>query len=348
MRKIARLGRVDRRILIKVGRRSGDPATALRFQAVARLAAGSSTVKVARELDLAVSTVAGAAKRFARDGQYGLYDQRRFNGKTKADHRFRKRVVALLSSTPDQFRWRRPTWTRELLCLQMRSEGFPAVAVCTMGRVLAWLGARLGTPKPIVLCPWPRDARLRRISQIRALEARASAKEPVLYEDEVDIHLNPKVGRDWMLPGQQRRLVTPGKNKKFYLAGALDVRSGRLHTTGARSKNAVLFCDLLHLLARTYRHANRIHLIVDNYGIHKAQRTIQAFEALKGRVVLHFLPPYCPDANRIERVWQDLHANVTRNHHCKTMGRLLVNTRRYLNDYVWRRVTGSNPLKLAA
>ena len=34
---------------------------------------------------------------------------------------------------------------------------------------------------------------------------------------------------------------------------------------------------------------------------------------------MHFLPPYCPDANRIERVWQDLHANVTRNHRCKSL-----------------------------
>jgi transposase len=348
MAKIARLGRVQRRILIKIGRRSGDPATALRFHAVARLAAGGSTVTVALELDLARSTVAGAAKRFAKDGPYGLYDQRRFNGATKANHPFQQRVAALLRSTPEEFRWRRPTWTRELLCLQMKSEGWPTVAVCTMGRVLACLGARLGTPKPIVLCPWPRDARLRRLAEIRALEARASAREPVLYEDEVDIHLNPKVGRDWMLPGQQRRLVTPGKNRKFYLAGALDVRTGRLHTTGATSKNAGLFCDLLALLARTYPRATRIHLVVDNYVIHSAKKTLERLSELRDRIVLHFLPPYCPDANRIERVWQDLHANVTRNHHCKTMGRLLGNARYYLNAYVWRRVTGSAALKLAA
>jgi hypothetical protein len=35
--------------------------------------------------------------------------------------------------------------------------------------------------------------------------------------DEVDIHLNPRIGRDWMLPGMQRRIVTPGKDEKRYL-----------------------------------------------------------------------------------------------------------------------------------
>jgi len=45
---------------------------------------------------------------------------------------------------------------------------------------------------------------------------------------------------------------------------------------------------------------------------------------------LHFLPPYCPDDNRIERVWQDLHANVTRNHRCRTMEELMAQVRLYL------------------
>jgi hypothetical protein len=31
-----------------------------------------------------------------------------------------------------------------------------------------------------------------------------------------------------------------------------------------------------------------------------------------------------PDDNRIERVWLDLHASVTRNHRCRTEGELMV------------------------
>lgn len=227
----------------------------------------------------------------------------------------------------------------------MKEERWPEVAVCTMGRVLACLGARLGMPKPVVLCPWKRDAREARLTELRALEARASVTAPVLYSDEVDVHLNPKIGRDWMLPGQQRRVATPGKNQKFYLAGALDVRTGVLHTTGTAQKNAGLFCELLELLDKTYGpEVRRIHLIVDNDGIHSAKETLRVLAALKGRIVLHFLPPYCPDANRIERVWQDFHADVTRNHRCKTMKALLENAREYLQRYLWRRVTGAGPI----
>lgn len=334
---VPRMGRNERRWLVKIGKTNRDADTVLRFLAVAKLGAGKGTREVARELEVAVSTVVRAGQRFTDKGVAGLYDGRRSNGKSKVDDGFLRTLNRILRRTPDQFGWQRPTWTRELLCKQMELEGFPRVAVCTMGRALAKIGARLGTPKPVVNCPWKRDARDARLRELKALEAAATESEPVLYSDEVDIHLNPKIGRDWMPRGYQRKVLTPGQNEKFYLAGALDARTGRLHVTGGFKKNAALFCQMLDVLVARYPKATRIHLIVDNYCIHSARLTERHLAALKGKVVLHFLPPYCPDSNRIERVWQDLHANVTRNHRCRTMKRLLENTKRYLDNYVSRR-----------
>jgi transposase len=345
MHIVPRIDRAERRDLWRIGRKSGDLATALRFCAVVLLGAGRSSPEVSDVLGIAISTVVRAGHAFVELGVEGLYDKRRGNGRRKVGRAFEARIAKWLQRTPDQFGWRRFTWTRELLCLHARREGLVEVSVTTMGRVLARAGARLGTPKPIVLCPWPRDTREARVAEIRALEKRATATEPVLYSDEVDIHLNPKIGRDWMLPGEQRCIVTPGKNEKFYLAGALDVRSGALISTGLEHKGAELFCQLLRTLNERYGPSvRRIHLIVDNYCIHSAQKTRRVLDELGGRIVLHFLPPYCPEVNRIERVWQDLHANVTRNHRCKTMKALLSNARDYLDRYVWRQKTGLAPV----
>ena len=334
---VPRMARSQRRLLIRTGKRSGDVDTALRFVADAKLAEGKKTPIVAAELEIAVSTVVRAGNRFCERGVAGLLDGRRNNGQAKADSKFRRRLERVLLRTPDQFGWKRPTWTRELLCMQMKFEGFALVSVATMGRALRAIGARLGTPKPIVACPWKRSAREARLHEIRDLVARATKDEPVLYSDEVDIHLNPKIGRDWMPKGHQRRVLTPGQNEKFYLAGALDARTGELHVTGDYSKNAALFCDMLELVVARYPNARKVHLIVDNYCIHSAKLVQTRLAVLKGRVVLHFLPPYCPDANRIERVWQDLHANVTRNHRCRTMAKLLMKAKDYLDSYISRR-----------
>jgi transposase len=312
------------------------------------MGAGRKVTEVARLLDVAVAHVSRTRSRYLRDGIEGLRDQRQGNGRRKVSSEFLNALMLLLAGRPCDHGWMRPTWTRELLCLQMQQLGFPRVASCTMGRALWHMGARLGTPKPIVLCPWPAARRERVLLAIHRLEARASAAEPVLYSDEVDIHLNPKIGRDWMLKGLQRRIITPRQNKKFYLAGALDVRSGKLLTTGSENKNAALFCQLLWLLAARYRRARRVHLILDNYGIHKAHAVERVLASLNARIVLHFLPPYCPDHNRIERVWLDLHANVTRNHKCTTMSELLSNARQYVDAYRWRAASRRTPLRIAA
>jgi transposase len=114
-----------------------------------------------------------------------------------------------------------------------------------------------------------------------------------------------------MLRGTQRWIPTPGKNEKYYVTGALDVRTGKVIATGNAHKNVDLVIALLRRLVGTYPWAKRVHLVVDKYCFHKAKRTQRVLVELGGKVVLYFLPPYCPQANRLERVWFDLHANAT-------------------------------------
>jgi len=332
-REIPRMSRVRRRELIRTGRRYGDAATAVRFHIVAELAAERSRNEVARRLSVSVSTVVKIADRYVEMGVAGLFDQRSANGPTKVDEAFLNELRAILVQTPPAFGWIRPTWTRELLCKEMQSRNFPSVSVCTMGRALHSIGARLGRAKPIVLCPWPAEEREKRLKQLRRLASRSSVDEPVYFEDEVDIDFNPRIGRDWVLPGGRRFVVTPGQNQKHYIAGALNAKTRRLFWVEHPTKNSVLFCKLLWLLVRSHRRARRIHLILDNYIIHKSGYTQRVLDALGERVCLHFLPPYCPDDNRIERVWLDLHDNVTRNHQCPTFFELAGNVAGFLDGY---------------
>jgi hypothetical protein len=78
--------------------------------------------------------------------------------------------------------------------------------------------------------------------------------------------------------------------------------------------------------------AKVIHLVLDNFKIHDSRATRAAVQESNGRLALHFLPPYCPDHNKIERVWLDLHANVTRNHRCADMSDLMANVDNYLRN----------------
>jgi hypothetical protein len=69
------------------------------------------------------------------------------------------------------------------------------------------------------------------------------------------ISTNPKVGLDWTASGQQKEVVTPGKNEKRYVAGALDVRTQIVIWVEGTRKTSYLFLDLLDRLTRAHRQA---------------------------------------------------------------------------------------------
>jgi transposase len=94
-----------------------------------------------------------------------------------------------------------------------------------------------------------------------------------------------------------------------------------------------LFIALCQDVARRYEDRGKVHLVVDNYSIHHSKKTQVAVDALGGKVVLHFLPPYSPQGNPIERVWLNLHDNVTRNHRAPDIGALVNDALHYLDHY---------------
>jgi len=313
-------------------RRCRDAGTRLRYLMIFNVINGRSTRQTGEVLKVHHTTVGRVVKRFRQYGEAGLYDGRADNGGDKLDEDYLQRLHTIVSKTPEDYRWRRPSWTRELLIEAMVRLTGVRIHVTTMSRALALIKARRGRPRPTVGCPWRKAAKTRRLRQLQELIGTVPRRERVLYEDEVDIHLNPKIGWDWMVSGQQKEVLTPGQNQKRYLAGALDILTGVLVWVEGERKTSYLFLDLLDRLRKEFPDARCLHLILDNYRIHKSDIVFAALGGyLGGKIKLHFLPPYCPDHNKIERVWQDLHANVTRNHCQPNMTKLMEAVRYYLH-----------------
>ncbi len=301
-----------------------------RYQIIYALVQNRSPRHIAQVLGCSLALVYKVADRFLQQGESGLVDRREDHGPDPVPWAYHYWLRQMVAKSPQDYGYHRPTWTLELLIKVLAQKTGRRIAPSTMSRLLKENGIRRKRPKPFVNCPWSQVRKTRRLKKLRRLRARLPANEVLLYADEVDIHLNPKIGPDYMLRGQQKEVRTPGKNAKNYVAGGLEVRTGKLAWVPWENKSSDLFIVFLRELAKAFPLAKRVHLIVDNYKVHKGKRTQIALEALKGRIVLHFLPPYSPDDNRIERLWEDLHNNVTRNHRCRTLKRLMAEVRWYL------------------
>jgi putative transposase len=226
------------------------------------------------------------------------------------------------SRTPEDFGYYRRRWSCEALAEVLAWELNVRVSAETVRRMLHRLGYVWRRPRPIVGPVDPdHDAKL---AAIHELLENLPEDETAVFQDEVDIHLNPKIGSCWMRRGEQAEVVTPGNNQKRHLAGSLVWRTGTLVVSPAGTRrNAELFVAHLDDLRCRFRSVRRIHVICDNAAFHKSG-LVQAYLREWGhRIVLHFLPRYAPETNPIERIWWELHETLTRNHRCATMEQLL-------------------------
>jgi transposase len=112
-------------------------------------------------------------------------------------------------------------------------------------------------------------------------------------------------------------LAVSGGRSWTPVMAAAEPATGRLHGLIAGRFDARWFGHFLAEVAAAYP-GERVILVVDNAGWHKARGL-----AVPANLVLWFLPPHCPEANPVERVWGWLRDRHTRGQLFRTRAALL-------------------------
>ncbi|WP_233209044.1 IS630 family transposase, partial [Erwinia sp. B116] len=315
-------------LMQKTLHKTRDKNHARRLTALLMLDRGDSVSEVARTLCCARSSVGRWINWFTLYGTDGLKSLPPGRGRRWPVEHICSLLLQLVKHSPGDFGYQRSRWSTELMAIKIREITGCHLHASTVRRWLPQAGLVWRRAAPTLRIRDPHKEE--KMASINAALAQCSQENPVFYEDEVDIHLNPKIGADWQLRGQQKRVVTPGQNEKYYLAGALHSGTGKVSYVGGSSKSSVLFISLLKHLRATYRRVKSITLIVDNYIIHKSRETLRWLkENPKFRVI--YQPVYSPWVNHVERLWQALHDTITRNHQCRSMWQLLKKVKHFMS-----------------
>lgn len=328
MNGIIRLSERERKAVLQVYRGKGDARTARHCHVLLLLSEGRSWREIERLTFCSTSLIRGVKKVLQQNGVEGVMG--------RAERR--PVVVAwwlltvlrwLQTQTPRDFGFFRWRWTCGLLALLLWQRYRFRVSGETIRRTLHEQNFVWRRPRPIVGPTDPEyGAKLR---AIHGLLENLGPSETAVFQDEVDVHLNPKIGSQWMKRGQQAEVRTPGNNEKRHLSGSLDWRTGRLYVSPPQQRrNARLFVDHLEDLRLRLRRYRTIHVICDNARFHDCRLARKYLAQYPGRFQLHFLPKYAPETNPIERVWWHLHETVTRNHRCTDLPQLLSEVYAYL------------------
>jgi transposase len=139
------------------------------------------------------------------------------------------------------------------------------------------------------------------------------ADEVVLFADAVHpTHAVRPVGC-WGPKDIKVAVAQTSGRQRLNIHGAIDLETGNTSMLEVETVDAVSTIKLMVTLLAMYPRKRVIHLFLDKARYHHA-KLVQAWLTRRGcRVKLHFIPPYCPHLDPIERLWGLMHKHVTHN-----------------------------------
>jgi hypothetical protein len=102
-----------------------------------------------------------------------------------------------------------------------------------------------------------------------------------------------------LLGGQGRR--RSGRDR-LNIHGAIDLETGATFMRDELTINAATLIALLAMIESHYPAKRVIHVFLDNAGYHHAKVVMAWLARPTCRIRLHYIPPYCPHLNPIERL----------------------------------------------
>jgi putative transposase len=214
MQSIAPLSN-ERKELIRLMKRERKPSRRLRMHIVLLASKGYSPTEISRTLFCSRTTVYAIVGRFIREGQKAFNDRKRRGPAPLLNGSAQKLIEELTEERlPTERGWLRSRWSCKLLAVELFKERAVVLSQETVRRVLHHLGFRWRRPRPVPPSKNPHQKR-ERLQQILKMLREYKAS---FFQDETKLETNPRVGFAWMRKGKQRRLPTPGTNRKVWSA----------------------------------------------------------------------------------------------------------------------------------
>ena len=137
--------------------------------------------------------------------------------------------------------------------------------------------------------------------------------EPILFIDGVHPTQATKISYGWIRKGQKKAVKTTGSRTRLNIMGALNLKALTspliCEYKTINEYNVSLFLNEIRKVYPDYN--QKIHVILDGAGYHRSQIVKDWAEVVNIR--LHYLPPYSPNLNPIERMWKLMNEHARNN-----------------------------------
>lgn len=113
------------------------------------------------------------------------------------------------------------------------------------------------------------------------------------------------------MKGERKNIAMTGRQYRLNYIGGLCLNEHSIVYKQAEKINEDSIQSFLYQLRKRHPEQYKLHIIWDNAGYHCSKK-VQNFAQELG-IEVHYLPPYSPNLNPIERLWKIMHEHVTYN-----------------------------------
>lgn len=282
---------------------STEEQALLRRLAVQRVFDGESASVVTRSYGLGDRTIYNWLRVARAQGLDALAPKPRpGRGRSLTDFEAEEVKRWILTGDPRQYGFDFGLWTRQIVSDLINDRLNIRLGVTAVGDLLHRVG--LTPQKPMRRAYERDDAEIEKWKEDTYPELKKSAKKEgaeIFWLDEASIRSDDPLMRTWGLKGQTPTVKTSGQRQGINAISALSNRGGFWYQVYTERFNADVFIECLKDLIGNRK--KPIYIIMDGHPVHKSKKVREFVASMKGRLSIFILPPYAPDLNPDELVW---------------------------------------------
>ena len=283
----------------------------MRLLAVERVLAGEKPSVVAKSFGLYRTSIYKWLRAHRKRGREALKSTTAKGPTPKLSESQKKQVKRwIVGKDPRQYGFDFGLWTRSIIAEMILDRFDVLLTLPSIGRLLTSLDI---TPQKPLRRAYERDEKeIRQWKEQKYPELRKRAKQrgaEIFFLDEVGVRSDSPLGRSYGLKGKTPVVKTSGQRQKINAISAVNAKGAFWYKVYSGMLTAVLFIVMLKDLMKGRK--KPVMLVVDGLPVHKAKSVAKYVQSTKGRLELHFLPPYAPDLNPDEFAWSHLKQNGT-------------------------------------
>ncbi|MEQ1666657.1 MAG: IS630 family transposase, partial [Bdellovibrionales bacterium] len=135
--------------------------------------------------------------------------------------------------------------------------------------------------------------------------------EPILFADSTHPTMATKIVCGWIRKGTDKPIAQIASRTRVNVMGAIELSTMNIVSWQPEFVNGETTTEFFKKVKIAYPHAPKIHIILDQSGYHRSQQ-VKEFAKVES-IELHYLPPYSPNLNPIERLWKVMNEQVRNN-----------------------------------